>query len=359
MKIHHATIAQCIEFNCLKEKTMAGEAEKSPLKMIAEHFGVNVSSVSRALSGVRGVGEKRRREICDYAASIGYAPDLFRRKRKNAIGLMMFCRKPGLFDDNYQRDFVSMASNALFEEGFHAHLEFLERVPDAWPSFLSNGRVDGVLVSGHPPLEICERLRNSGIPSVLFSDTLERSGSFCVRPDISTGTVEAVKRLVALGHKKIAYVSSAREFPTVEQRFKAFCYALLDCGLQPDNSLMIFDKTANISGGRAGTDELLEKGAKPTAIIYTNDYMAMGGMMSLLEKGFKLPEDISIAAHDNSDICTDLQPELASVDMDFSGLVKSALELLKVQLEDEFYKPFEKVTKAVFIERASIASVKN
>ena len=333
--------------------------EKSPLKAIAERFGVNVSTVSRALSGDSRISEETREGIRAFAESIKYSPDVFRRKRRNAIGLMMFSSEAGRIDDQYQRDIVREASNALFESGFHSHVEYLKREDSAWPSFLKDGRVDGVFVSGHPPVEVCARLREHGVPAVLFSDSIERTGCFCVRPDPTEGTMEAVKRLVSLGHRRIGLVASSREFPTVEQRYKAFCFALLDSGLQPDASLMVFEQEPNIRGGRAGVRRLLGQGARPTAIVFINDYMALGGMMELLSSGFKLPGEISIVGHDDSEICAELEPALSSVDMAFKGLMSEALSLLRVQLEDGFDTPVERVLKSTFVERASVARAGN
>ena len=334
---------------------MPRSVSKSPLKSIAEHFRVNVSTVSRALAGDNRISDEKRKEISLFAESLKYTPDVFRRKRRNAIGLMLFSAESGRSDDHYQEDVVQCVSHSLFKWGYHAHVEFLKRDPLAWPSFLKTGRVDGVLLSGHPPLELCARLKSSGIPAVIISDSLERTDCFCVRPDPTNGTMDAVRRLIELGHRRIALISSSREFPTVEQRYKAFCFALLDGGLQPDSSLMLFDQEPNIRGGRSGVRRLLSQGAAPTAIVFINDYMALGGMMELLERGVKLPSDISIVGHDNSGICEELEPALSSVDMALPSLIDEALALLKVQIDDGFDTPVERVSKSTFIERASIA----
>ncbi len=334
---------------------MPRQGRKSPLQQIASHFGVNASTVSRALAGDSRISDLKRKEICSFAESLRYCPNVFRRKRRETIGLMIFSDADACVEDNFQREFVRCASNALFERGYHVHVEFLKREKDAWPAFLKNGRVDGVLVSGHPPIELCQRLRESKIPTLVFTDTLERTGCFCVKPDLAEGTQKIVHRLFELGHRRIALLSSSRVYPSIEERYKAFCFALMELGLQPDPSLMIFDLAPSISGGRDGVKMLLERGAPPSAIVFINDYMALGGMMELLTRGFKLPYDISIASHDNLEICKELDPPLASVDISFGQMLSDALELLFAQLDNGFDIPVEKVSKSCFIERASIA----
>jgi LacI family transcriptional regulator len=338
---------------------MASVKIKSPLKDIAGHFGVNVSTVSRALAGDSRISDERRNEIRSYAESLNYSPDIFRRKRRNAIGLMLFSSAAGQIEDHYQRVIVREVSSLLYERGYHVHVEYLEREASAWPAFLRNGRVDGVLVTGHPPLEVCQRLREAKVPAVIVSDSLDRTSCFSVRPDPANGTIQALQRLLQLGHKRIAFASSSREYPTVEQRYKSFCFALMDAGLQPDSSLMVFDAEPNIRGGRDCVRRLLAQGSAPSAIVFVNDYMALGGMMELLARGFKLPGDISIVGHDNSEICGELEPGLSSVDLDLQGLIAQAFELLRVQLDENFNTPVERVMKSVFVERESVAACRN
>jgi LacI family transcriptional regulator len=150
-------------------------------------------------------------------------------------------------------------------------------------------------------------------------------------------------------------LSSSRIYPSVDERYKAFCFAMLEAGFQPDSQLMRFDLSAGISGGREGVRSLLERGPVPSAMVFTNDYMALGGMMELLARGFKMPSDVSIAGHDNSEFCAELEPALSSVDIAFEQMLSDALSLLSAQLDDGFDTPVEKLAKTVFIERASVA----
>ncbi len=331
---------------------------KVTMRDIARRFKVNTSTVSRALAGDTRISEAIRFDIKSYASEVRYKPSPLRRSRKQAIGLMSFCATGGEPDDSYQKEIVHGASKLLFAQGYHLHVEFLRREASSWPAFLTDCRVDGVLLAGHPPLEVCKRLRAEGVPAALISDTLERTGCFCARPDPTDGTVQAVRRLIELGHRQIGLVASRREYPTVEQRYQAFCFAMFDAGLTPNPALMAMDMPTDMRGGRQGVREILKAKERPSAIVFINDQMAVGGMMELLARGLRIPEDVSVLGHDNSGVCEELEPRLSSVDMAFDEVMAEAVELLRLQIEEGFDKPVERALKSRLVERESFAKAK-
>jgi len=338
---------------------MESLAQKVTMKDIARRFKVNTSTVSRAIAGDPRISEAIRQAIKSYALSVNYRPNPLRRNKKQAIGLMSFSAVEGEPSDAYQREIVHEVSRLLAPKGLHLHVEFLQRNASRWPAFLNDCRVDGVLVSGNPPVEACERLRKEGIPATVISDTLERTGCSCVRPDPADGTIEGVRRLLELGRREIALVASKREFPTVEMRYKAYCFALFDAGLNPRPSLMAMDLEPDIRGGREGVKRLLDANKKPpNAIVFMNDLMALGGMMELLARGLKIPEDVSVLGHDNSRVCEELEPTLSSVDMGFHEEMAEAVELLRLQIEEGLSSPVERILKTKLVERGSFAKAR-
>lgn len=335
-----------------------GQKGNISLARIAKRFNVNISTASRALSGDPRISVEMKDKIIKYAASVNYKPSPLRRARKQAIGLMIYGNVPGKMDDFYQREVLQTATMQLSNKGYHVHLELLEREVTSWPAFISECRVDGVIVSGHPPVEVCAKLRKEGMPAVIFGDTLERTGCFCVRPDPFDGTIQTVKKLVELGHRDIAYVSSSTEYPTVEQRYKAFCFGMFDNKSTPNPDWVVLGLESNSRGGRIGVRKILDSGKIPSAIVFINDQMALGGMMELLARGFKLPSDMSIVGYDNTSICEEIEPALSSVDMSFEVLVAESIELLRMQIEDGFNNPVEKVMKTHLLVRDSLAKAK-
>jgi DNA-binding LacI/PurR family transcriptional regulator len=84
-------------------------------------------------------------------------------------------------------------------------------------------------------------------------------------------------------------------------------------GLACDKS-NILQTTLGLKGGYDVVDQLLNTGKKFSALIFSEDGTAIGGMMRLQEQGIKIPEDIAIVGYDNSiysQLCT---PKLTTID---------------------------------------------
>ena len=77
--------------------------------------------------------------------------------------------------------------------------------------------------------------------------------------------------------------------------------------------------------------ELLKREDKPTCIIYSDDYSAVGGIAAIESMGLKIPEDISVAGYDDIFIASQLQPRLTTVRQDTERIgMKAAEQLIKL-----------------------------
>jgi DNA-binding LacI/PurR family transcriptional regulator len=217
----------------------------------------------------------------------------------------------------------------------HIQVQFILRHSSSteWPIFLSENRVDGVILAGHPPADLCKKLYRREIPTVVIHDTAARTFCTCVSPDFKPATKEAVRRLVSLGHQRIGFVISNREFPTVESRYQGYLEALRESGVEPRAEWVIDKKPSNIIGGREAIRDYLKVGKLPTAIVFTNDWMAFGAAKELVKQGYRIPEDISLMGHDNISICEEMDPPLTSVDGKLDTLVSIVFEDLMRQMD--------------------------
>jgi DNA-binding LacI/PurR family transcriptional regulator len=90
----------------------------------------------------------------------------------------------------------------------------------------------------------------------------------------------------------------------------------------------VSDLPPEISGGREGVRELARRGELPTAILCSNDWVALGAFMELQANGIKVPQDVSIVGHDDVPFCTTLEPELTSISRSEQGMVSEGIRLL-------------------------------
>jgi len=307
------------------------------IRQLARELKVAICTVSRALAGAPGVSKKKAEVIRQRAALMGYKPQPLRRKRTKAVSLLITSDHSNIADDLYQQVITLHLERVLSTYNEHVHVEFIPRSGDklVWPATLAENRVDGVVLTGHPSLELCQRIRQENIPVVVISDTAARTQCSCVLSNFIHGTSDVIERLISLGHREIGMVVTQREFPTVEMRYQSYLKAMNEHGLEPDSRWIISGVTSNLSGGREAVIKFLERGALPRAILFTNDWMAMGGANELIRRGYRVPEDVSIVGYDNVSISEEFYPPLTSIDGQVERLIAEAVDLLHRQIEGD------------------------
>jgi LacI family sucrose operon transcriptional repressor len=84
----------------------------------------------------------------------------------------------------------------------------------------------------------------------------------------------------------------------------------------------------HVEDGCEKMKELLSSGAEFDAVIGATDRIALGAMMALKEKGFKIPEDVSVAGI--GDCWADIIccPAMSTVRLDYPSCGRMAADLL-------------------------------
>ncbi|WP_368497747.1 LacI family DNA-binding transcriptional regulator [Herbiconiux sp. A18JL235] len=148
---------------------------------------------------------------------------------------------------------------------------------------------------------------------VVVSGDLDLAGD---RPAIWTDHSRAMRLAVLalhdLGHRRIARVSGPTQFRHSLARSAAFVEVTKELGIRPLEAIGDYSRQS----GAAATRELLDREHPPTAIIFDNDLMAVGGLAHATESGCAVPGDLSIVAWDDSVRCQISDPPLAALSHD-------------------------------------------
>ncbi|MCA9891398.1 MAG: LacI family DNA-binding transcriptional regulator [Anaerolineae bacterium] len=306
---------------------------KPTIKDIAEAAGVSPMTVSRVLNNKGGSKETRER-ILQIADEIGYVANPMARglrSRSQTIGIMIGDpRRPFVGELLHQ---LSLASDRfgyglmLYAQGTE---EFRTR-HEHYAALLTNGLNDGVIFNtlvDHTAF--LPYLKQNNIPYVLldYSDTDEPS---VVSTD-HRGMVDATRHLLALGHKKIGFITGPMNNRHANERLAGFRASLGEVGIPVDESLILEGDFSQISGFRAGR-KLLAGETVPTAIIASNDGMAFGVMEALRERGLEIGTDVSVIGFDDIPMAAQVEPALTTVHQDVSYIAKEAVELLTNLIE--------------------------
>jgi DNA-binding LacI/PurR family transcriptional regulator len=251
-------------------------------------------------------------------------------------------------EDFYHQALILQAEKEVNDRRKHLHVEFVPRSnyqAKDWPTVLDENRVDGVLLGGHPSPDLFGKIRRERIPAVAINDTVHRTGCNSVLCSSVRGTSEAIERLLGLGHRQIGLAMTRKEYPAVATRCQAYFMTLHEHGLEPDPAWILYGLEPNLRGGRNAVLQYLNRDQLPTAIVFTNDWMALGAMQTLTEHGLRVPKDVSLVGHDNVSICEEMSPTLTTVDQRVDLKMSAAVDLLEMQIEAE--DPGEPVQKEV------------
>ncbi|MGW7685486.1 LacI family DNA-binding transcriptional regulator [Kribbella sp. NPDC054772] len=188
---------------------------------------------------------------------------------------------------------------------------------EIWRRWVANDHVDGIVLvdlrTTDPRLAEAERLK---VPTVLLGGPELQAPITNVLVDNAEGARAAVRALADLGHHDIARISGPRDMLHCQARDDAF---LRTCAEREVHGRVI-EGDYSEDAGREATRQLLTGGQVPTAIVYDNDLMAIGGLAVAKELGVEIPERLSVIAWDDTAVARLAHPPLSVVTVDVHGL---------------------------------------
>jgi DNA-binding LacI/PurR family transcriptional regulator len=290
---------------------------------IAQRAGVSKGAVSYALNGQPGVSEATRQRIVAIAREIGFNPNNAARALSGAsaraVGLTL-CRPARILSiEPFFMGLISGFEAELAARGFALTLQVVstpENEVEVYRRWWGERRVDGVFVTDLRDDDVrIPVLQELQLPAVVIGGPGDTGSVSQIWSDDAGAVTEAVRYLVALGHRRIARVGGLPALLHTQTRTRAFNEVCDSLGIESAVT-MPSDYTGE-EGGRA-TRRLLIGAERPTAIIYDNDVMAVAGLAVAQEMGLSVPGDLSIVAWDDSPLCSLVHPPLTALSRDIS-----------------------------------------
>jgi DNA-binding LacI/PurR family transcriptional regulator len=298
--------------------------ERVTIKDVAAAAGVSKGAVSLAFNDKPGVSEATRARIFAAARQLGWAPNSsarsLSRQSVDTIGLAI-CRPARLLGlEPFYMEFISGIESVLAERNCSLLLRLvgsLEEETRLQQSWWRERQIAGsILVDFHQEDPRTGPLRELGLPAVAVGHPTLTGGFPSVWTDDAVAVAEAVRYLAALGHRRIARVGGPAGLGHSAIRAKAFEETMAALGL--DGRPHVETGFSGEEGARA-TRSLLLSADRPTAIVYDNDLMAVAGLGVAAEMGVSVPDELSLLAWDDSQLCRLTHPTLSAMSHDVHG----------------------------------------
>lgn len=336
-----------------------GRRQAVTIHDVAKHAGVSSMTASRVVNQRHHVSAEMRERVMTSVRTLGYKPNLAARAARSGnlqIGL--------LYSNPNSSNLSAFLMGAFLEAGKLGH-QLLVEPTATHPTHLAAVRklvehgVEALILP--PPLcddeDILKMLRKRGVTAVAFTTAKPRSDTSAVLIDDYKGAIMMTERLIALGHRDIAFVRGDMKHSTAQRREEGFRAAMRDADIDV-RSKWVVDGDYTYRGGLEAGRKLLEGDLRPTAIFASNDDMATAILAVAHGLGLAIPGQLSVAGFDDTPVATAVWPELATIHQPIADMAAQAillaLEGLRRRREGEAASIIHRHAELELIERASI-----
>lgn len=278
-------------------------AKSVKMSDIAAKVGVSTVTVSKALSGQKGVSENMRGQIVKLAEEMGYVPPASRHTSDPdhgySIGVLINEMFLGKYASFYWQMYQEVTTRAA-AKGCFVMLEVVkaeEEEEKIVPKLMTERKVDGMIVIGRMQHEYLLMLREQNIPTV-YIDFYDDTECDSVISNGYFGTYRLTQYLHKLGHNNIAFVGTVDATESIADRYWGYRKSMLQNKIDIPDEWLIPDRNS-ITGdlNRSMTWNLPDP--MPTAFVCNCDLTASYLIKNLISRGYKVPEDISVVGFDN------------------------------------------------------------
>jgi len=291
---------------------------------VAERAGVNQSTVSRALSGDPSITEQTRERVRDAADALGYRVDAraarLRSGKTRTIAIVVIAR-PGMDATEinpFHYNLLGSTCAAASAMGYQALVSFQSEPEHFDRDFIETRQADGIVLLGTSTNDAAWEYHH---PILSRSDVASWGSPFTdherVDSDNRAGARLAVERLLASGHRHIAFIGDTSETQKqFRERFESYGEVMREHGLEAGPP--VWEPAAlRVDQGRKSAAALIASGRVFDSIFCSCDAMAFGVLEALQDDGMAVPGDVGVIGFDGLGSGAHSNPPLTTVEPDF------------------------------------------
>ncbi|MEG5264408.1 LacI family DNA-binding transcriptional regulator [Pseudomonas sp. JDS28PS106] len=304
------------------------------LKAVAQLAGVSRATAARAFASPDLVRPATRDQIFAAARELGFRPNRLGRQLRlqstNLIGVVV----PNLLNPVFAEQFQAM-EHAARARGYNlllATTDYASERESQVVEELLRQRVDGLVltVTDAERNQVLHNLTREDTPFVLAYHQTENPNYSAVSVDNRAGMALATRYLLAAGHRRVAMVAGpAMQSDRARLRYAGYCDAMRE---QESRIYPVIEMPDHTRADFAALELLLGGPDAPTALVCSNDLLAISLIAELRRHGCSVPERVSVIGFDGIALGTQMHPTLCSVVQPIAELARTVIDQLLAQI---------------------------
>jgi LacI family transcriptional regulator len=346
---------------------MARRRQAVTIRHVAAAAGVSLQTVSRVINNDANVRPDTRERVQAAIADLGYVPSIAAQRMSGARSYLILAinDRERTIADWQARQGTDWVDQMLLggmlkcaEHGYRLIVELVDTRSDHVERELGAAiaalRPDGIILT--PPHsdnpQIVAHLAAHDLPFVRIGSQRRDAGMPISMDDAGSARL-ATGHLIGLGHARIGFIAGPADYELSGWRVDGWRSAMAEAALPCDGLLATGD--FSFASGEAAARALLGQADAPSAIIASNDQMAMATLAVARQLGLAVPGALSIISFDNTPMVKFAQPPLTAIDQSIAATAARAVELIIATCRGEPPPAALTVVASTLVARASVA----
>ena len=330
---------------------------------IAEKLGVSTVTVSKALSGQKGVSEEMREKIRQLADEMGYVKTVPITKvstsKSYTFGVIVAERFVNGDETFYWQLYQEVSKSAMHKNCFVMFevINYEGEKQQQLPKMVQEEKIDALIIMGTFRIEYVQFIRRNVHFPIVFLDTMDPVSSCdSVVSDNVMGAYRMTSYLFAQGHRQIGFVGTRLATSSIDDRYLGYLKAAMEHGMEIKKEWLIDDRDRE-TGHMDYEENFILPEELPTAFFCNCDMAANMLIQKLTESGYSVPEDISVVGFDNYAGGSYYKIGLTTFAINLREMGRRTIHILKHKLENPDYSTGVYLVAGKFIERESVRMV--
>jgi DNA-binding LacI/PurR family transcriptional regulator len=334
--------------------------KKVTITDIAKAAQVSISTVSRVLTDSAGVNDGIRDKVIALAKSMGYEPPLRTESKKSvnkAIAFLVESSDVFVNGASFFGKFLAGVHQVFEISEYQVILSTARRDTDPKQQILemSDNGIGGFILAqtqiDDPFVKVLDELE---FPFVTLGRAVSVLNTPYVDVDSFGGAYAATSALTSRGHQNIAYISGKLNTLAAMARLEGYRKALQDYNLRYDERYIVEGGESQQEAYNATLHLLDRTDPTPTGFFIYNDFLAIGVMSALHDRGIQVPDHASLIGFDDEEASAFAVPPLASIHWPVVEMGRKAAEMLLILLNGESLENRQLVLATEVVERESL-----